>query len=325
MGLRPAPVRRPLARWRGGSFWRSFHRAGSWGSRPTSPPTWRRCPYSGRSPWGSTCSRTSWRLRERRGGGRKRPRPAFPWSWYPLSWSWARGWSSSSGFRCTSWPSSWGRWCVMDSLRPRDQSAKHATAFYLAIAVGGVLGGTFNTLFAPLIFDRLIEYPLAVVLACLAAPGLARPVETAKPRRSVRRSDAAGDRLRADGDPGDEPGRGCRLGAGDAGGDDGLGPGAVLVRDGLAATGPIRAHGGRGPSGQRTGAKPRRPVDPPRTGLLRHAEGSLRSARRTSIACFREARSTASRAWIRPAGASPRPTSRVPVRSARSSRPWNPG
>jgi len=60
------------------------------------------------------------------------------------------------------------------ALRP---PARHATAFYLAIALGGVLGGAFNALLAPLIFDRLIEYPLAVILACLASPGAARPIK----------------------------------------------------------------------------------------------------------------------------------------------------
>ena len=46
------------------------------------------------------------------------------------------------------------------------------TRFYLAMAVGGVLGGVFNALVAPQIFDRVAEYPLAVVLACLALPGV---------------------------------------------------------------------------------------------------------------------------------------------------------
>jgi hypothetical protein len=39
--------------------------------------------------------------------------------------------------------------------------------FYLWLALGGVLGGIFNALVAPLLFSRLIEYPLALVLVCL--------------------------------------------------------------------------------------------------------------------------------------------------------------
>ena len=52
-------------------------------------------------------------------------------------------------------------------------AARHATAFYLAIAAGGVLGGAFNALAAPLVFDRIVEYPLAVFLGCLVTPGVA--------------------------------------------------------------------------------------------------------------------------------------------------------
>jgi hypothetical protein len=39
--------------------------------------------------------------------------------------------------------------------------------FYLCVAIGGVLGGLFNTLIAPLTFRTIIEYPLVIVLACL--------------------------------------------------------------------------------------------------------------------------------------------------------------
>lgn len=46
----------------------------------------------------------------------------------------------------------------------------HLTAFYLAMSFGGVLGGVFNALVAPVVFDRVAEYPLALVLACLALP-----------------------------------------------------------------------------------------------------------------------------------------------------------
>jgi hypothetical protein len=43
------------------------------------------------------------------------------------------------------------------------------TGFYLCLALGGALGGLFNALLAPAIFDRLTEYPLAMAMACLAA------------------------------------------------------------------------------------------------------------------------------------------------------------
>ena len=42
--------------------------------------------------------------------------------------------------------------------------------YYLWIATGGVLGGIFNALLAPLIFSMPLEYPIVVVLACLMRP-----------------------------------------------------------------------------------------------------------------------------------------------------------
>jgi hypothetical protein len=46
-------------------------------------------------------------------------------------------------------------------------STRHLTEFYLLISVGGALGGLFNALVAPAVFDSLAEYPLAMVLACM--------------------------------------------------------------------------------------------------------------------------------------------------------------
>ncbi|MGE0157921.1 MAG: fused MFS/spermidine synthase [Gemmatimonadales bacterium] len=46
-------------------------------------------------------------------------------------------------------------------------SATHLTEFYLLISVGGAIGGTFAALVAPVVFDFIAEYPIAVVLACL--------------------------------------------------------------------------------------------------------------------------------------------------------------
>lgn len=67
-------------------------------------------------------------------------------------------------------------------LAGRRPPARHLTAFYLAMSVGGVLGGAFNALVAPLLFDRVAEYPLAVVLACLVTPR-PRPQAPRSPRR----------------------------------------------------------------------------------------------------------------------------------------------
>jgi hypothetical protein len=48
--------------------------------------------------------------------------------------------------------------------------ARHLTRFYLLLAAGGVLGGAFNALLAPVLFRSLAEYPLVLVLACLLRP-----------------------------------------------------------------------------------------------------------------------------------------------------------
>lgn len=49
-------------------------------------------------------------------------------------------------------------------------SVQHLAEFYLLMSVGGVLGGLFNALLAPALFDTTLEYPLVIVLACLLLP-----------------------------------------------------------------------------------------------------------------------------------------------------------
>lgn len=69
----------------------------------------------------------------------------------------------------------------LDESRPR---VRDLTLFYLAIGFGGVLGSLFNTIVAPLVFDRMVEYPLAVVLTALIVYlGRREPELEAKPGR----------------------------------------------------------------------------------------------------------------------------------------------
>jgi len=56
--------------------------------------------------------------------------------------------------------------------------ARHLTEFYLWMSMGGVLGGAFNALIAPLIFTQVAEYPLTLVLACLLGMRATRPRPT---------------------------------------------------------------------------------------------------------------------------------------------------
>ncbi|HLO41432.1 MAG TPA: hypothetical protein VK176_10445 [Phycisphaerales bacterium] len=57
-------------------------------------------------------------------------------------------------------------------------SADRLTTFYLMLAVGGVIGGIFNSLIAPLVFDNVYEYPIALVAALALRPIEARRGET---------------------------------------------------------------------------------------------------------------------------------------------------
>ncbi len=66
--------------------------------------------------------------------------------------------------------------------------ARALTGFYLAAATGGVVGGLFNALVAPVIFDRVAEYPLALILSCLAVPGVRLGPRARRARRRSRRS-----------------------------------------------------------------------------------------------------------------------------------------
>ena len=52
-------------------------------------------------------------------------------------------------------------------LRP---SVSHLTDFYFAMALGGVLGGAFNVLAAPILFADVYEFHLALVVACMLRP-----------------------------------------------------------------------------------------------------------------------------------------------------------
>lgn len=49
-------------------------------------------------------------------------------------------------------------------------AASRLTEFYLYIALGGVMGGVFNALIAPALFDSVLEYPITLLLACAIRP-----------------------------------------------------------------------------------------------------------------------------------------------------------
>jgi hypothetical protein len=68
------------------------------------------------------------------------------------------------------------------SLARERPAAGDSTTFYVWLSMGGVLGGAFNVLVAPLFFSSVFEYPLMLAIACLvrASPAYRRgPDESA--------------------------------------------------------------------------------------------------------------------------------------------------
>jgi spermidine synthase len=65
-------------------------------------------------------------------------------------------------------------WMCHIELAVSRPDATHLTEFYLWISVGGVLGGVFNVIIAPIAFDSLIEYPIALAVAFALRPATSK-------------------------------------------------------------------------------------------------------------------------------------------------------
>lgn len=61
--------------------------------------------------------------------------------------------------------------CHYELARDRP-SPQYLTTYFLIMSFGGVLGGIFNSLVAPVVFVHAYEYPLALIVACLMVPHL---------------------------------------------------------------------------------------------------------------------------------------------------------
>ena len=61
-------------------------------------------------------------------------------------------------------------------------SARYLTEFYLLMSFGGMLGGLFNALVAPIVFTFITEYPISLVAACFLLPPLSHLLNPAAPR-----------------------------------------------------------------------------------------------------------------------------------------------
>ncbi len=61
-------------------------------------------------------------------------------------------------------------WMCHSLLAIEKPAPKHLTEFFFYVSLGGVFGGIFNAIIAPLAFNTLAEYPIALVLAALLIP-----------------------------------------------------------------------------------------------------------------------------------------------------------
>jgi hypothetical protein len=59
--------------------------------------------------------------------------------------------------------------CHFELVRLKPE-AQDLTRFYLVMSLGGALGGAFNVLIAPVLFNDVYEYPLGLMLVCLLRP-----------------------------------------------------------------------------------------------------------------------------------------------------------
>ncbi|MBP3956558.1 spermidine synthase [Gemmata sp. G18] len=76
--------------------------------------------------------------------------------------------------------------CHYELARDRP-SPQHLTTYFLVMSFGGVLGGIFNSLLAPILFTDDYEYKLVLIVSCLMVPRLAAE-EEGDPNYSTRRT-----------------------------------------------------------------------------------------------------------------------------------------
>jgi hypothetical protein len=68
-------------------------------------------------------------------------------------------------------------WACHQTLAEDRPHASHLTEFFFFLALGGVVGGIFNSLIAPVLFKSLAEYPVAIVATVLVLPRTQKPAQ----------------------------------------------------------------------------------------------------------------------------------------------------
>jgi hypothetical protein len=108
----------------------------------------------------------------------------------------------------------WTAYLLHGELARTRALAGSVTSFQLALAVGGALGGAFNALAAPRVFERVTEYPLVMALAVLLVPEApALPDRRAREEAFLRAMGADPDAMLG---PAPPPARRARYNLGDA-------------------------------------------------------------------------------------------------------------
>ena len=76
--------------------------------------------------------------------------------------------------------------CHSELARDRPSTA-YLTNFYLWMSLGGMVGGIFNALFAPIVFPQAWEYPIAIAIGCMLIPKLEEEAQPPSPEKEGAR------------------------------------------------------------------------------------------------------------------------------------------
>ncbi len=85
------------------------------------------------------------------------------------------GWGLELGFTLVGL--FWASMTCHGLLAARRPHVSRLTEFYLLMSLGGVLGGAFNALLAPMLFSSVWEYPLILAASLMVLPGKSLPLD----------------------------------------------------------------------------------------------------------------------------------------------------
>ena len=75
--------------------------------------------------------------------------------------------------------------CHYELARDRPKDVTYLTKYFLMMSVGGVLGGLFNALIAPLVFSFAYEYDIVIVIGCLMVPKLSDSIKNSSSKELI--------------------------------------------------------------------------------------------------------------------------------------------